>query len=120
LTPACRRSLANTDSIAAGHVGDPASAITRGEIRALVAQIRTAGSAATDREAFVDLLWQEAERQRLGLPGGDQAPASRRKVILGHGRRIQDGKAAPVRTDPKALPPGTVLTPDGRAIVDSL
>lgn len=107
-------SCSDRDSV--GHIGDPRSSIARREVRVLVAAVRAGGGNMTEREALADLLWQEAERLRLGLPGGERAEASRREVVRSHLGRIRDGQAMPVRSDRLAHPPGAVLTPCSHAL----
>jgi hypothetical protein len=101
-------------SVAATVQGEP---ITCGDVDALVARVKTAGGSMKVREALIDLVWQEAERKRLGLPGGERAAESRRKVVAAHRGRVLAGDAKKLRSDPDAMPPGTQLSACGRRLM---
>jgi len=73
-----------------------------------------------EAEALVDLLWQESERQRMGLPGGPNAKQARRTVALGHQNRLRAGATPPLRDNAKSLPAGATLTDCGHSLVTGL
>ena len=117
LISSCRSEPACANDAELGTVGDPTSAVTAAEVDSLAARVRTAGGSLTKADALVDLLWQESERQRLGLPGGPAAKQSRRKVALGHQNRLRAGTTPRLRDDPKRLPPGAKLTDCGQRVM---
>jgi hypothetical protein len=47
--------------------------ITRGEVEEAQARVAMAGGKMTPSEVFIDLLWQEYERVRLGLCGAKKS-----------------------------------------------
>jgi hypothetical protein len=55
--------------------------ISRDEVEALVANASASGARLNRAQALKDVLWQESERQRLGLPGGGDIQSSRREVV---------------------------------------
>ena len=106
-----------SDRSSLGTVGPGGEQIAGNEVSELVARVATAGGKMTRQSALVDLLWQEAERQRLGLPGGTQTRQSRRAVVNRHGRRIEGGETERLRSDPNRLPLGTQLTYCGEQLL---
>jgi hypothetical protein len=88
--------------------------ISSTEVAELRARVIAGGGSVTARAAFADVLWQEAERRRMNLPGGERAAVSRKDVVRGHGRRLLDGKTTALRSDPEALPPDVRLTECGQ------
>lgn len=106
------------DSAALARVGDEVGVIMIRDVRELVARVQTAGGAMSRRNAFLDLLWQESERQRLGLPGGERAADSRREVVFIHRDRLREGKATPLREDRSSLPGSTTLSKCGRRLLE--
>jgi hypothetical protein len=100
-----------------GTVGSTGAPILAAEVDELLARVRVAGGRTTRKRALNDLLWQESERQRLGLEGGINAPASRRATIVAYRTSIKKGpKSAPplVMTRP---PPGAKLSKCGEALM---
>jgi len=89
--------------------------ITRSEVEMLVANAGAAGGRLTVEQAFQDLLWQESERQRLGLPGGSELEKSRREVVRRYRQERRNREAINTRA---ALPPATVLTPCGAELLE--
>lgn len=61
--------------------------------------------------ALRELLWQESERQRLGLPGGDHIFASRSRTVVAYVDRLRAG-GGPIDLR-NELPQGTSLTSCG-------
>jgi hypothetical protein len=88
--------------------------ITRAEVDVLMANTTAAGARLTAEQSLRDLLWQESERQRLGLPGGPETQRSRNEAV----RRYRHArlKRAPIDTQ-GPLPDGTVLTPCGAKLL---
>lgn len=123
LAGACGREGARAESVVCsdasslGTVGRKGEPISGLEVRALVARVGMAGGRLTEREALIDLLWQESERRRLGLAGGSDASWSRRTLVQGHQDRLRRRQAGLLRADPTALPPGTRLTACGRKLL---
>jgi hypothetical protein len=88
--------------------------VSRAEVEVLAADTAAAGARLNLGQALRDLLWQEAERQRLGLPGGAQIARSRREAIRRYRReRLHRG---PIDTRGE-LPEGTELTACGHELL---
>jgi hypothetical protein len=92
-------------------------AITRAEVEETRSRVAMGRGRMTPRDAFTDLLWQEFERARLGLPGGALAPASRRRAVLIHKQRLIDGREDALRSDADQLPPNAKLSECGRRLL---
>jgi len=108
-----------TDAVLLGRVNRAgAESISRADVEEQRARAGTTGTWLTRRVAFADLLWQETERLRLGLPGGERAAESRRRLVTGHARRLLDHEVAPLRTKPEELPPDAQLTDCGRITLE--
>lgn len=87
--------------------------VTQDDFRWASVQGRAAGSRLDPRSALRDLLWQEAERQRQRLPGGEHARLSRRQALNDYvARRAQGAPALPLAE----MPPGAELTSCGRQV----
>lgn len=91
-----------------------AEPVLRKEVEALRGSVAVTGTSISSGAALADLLWQESERIRLGLPGGKQLASSRRMAIFAHARGLLDGTSPQLRNKPEALPPTTRLTNCGR------
>lgn len=100
-----------------GEIGDAGSGVTLAEVKTLVARIRSAGGSVSEGDALIDLLWQESERQRLGLPGAADAQFSRRKVALGHHKRLSTGATKRLRDSTHSVPDGATLTACGEGLL---
>ena len=62
------------------------------DVRQAQGQVKLFGGQLSDRDALIDVLWQDLGRQRLELPGGSEIYQSRRQVVrryksIGDGRR---------------------------------
>jgi hypothetical protein len=80
----------------------------------VTANAAAAGTRLTLEQAFRDVLWQESERQRLGLPGGPEVEKSRREAVIQYRRaRPTQGAIDMVA----ALPSGASLTPCGARLL---
>lgn len=101
-----------------GSIKNETTTVSRLDVEALRGKVLGSAGQMTEKEALADLLWQEKERIRLGLPGGEDAATSRQKVVLDHGRRIRSGEVSPLRKDSRALPPDAQLTQCGRRLWD--
>ena len=89
--------------------------IRSAEVNILAAESTAAGLRLTKAQAFRDLMWQEAERQRLGLPGGAELRKSRREVIRRY--RFERRSRDPIDTL-AALPEGATLTACGARLLE--
>lgn len=88
--------------------------IARDEVEAVVANASASGARLNRAQALKDVLWQEAERQRLGLPGGGNIQQSRREVV----RRYRDQRrTSPALDTQNTLPPGAELTACGARLI---
>lgn len=56
-------------------------AIAWKDVRQAQGQVRVLGGELGDRNALIDVLWQEHARQEAGLPGGTEIFRSRREVV---------------------------------------
>ena len=93
--------------------------ITERDVREQVARVAVAGGRMTQRDALIDLLWQEAERRRLGLPGGTEAEKSRQRVVVSHVDRLRNGQVQPLRANPSAIPTAVRVTACGSQLLQS-
>lgn len=100
-----------------GTIGKSGASIRVRDMKALIARVRVTGGSMTEHQALLDLLWQESERQRLGLPGGANAERSWRAVVLGHQDRLKSGAVKVLRLHSEELPRGAVLTQCGRQVL---
>ncbi len=89
------------------------------DVRQVQTQVRTVGGSVSDRDALIDVLWQELSRQDQGLPGGAEIFKSRRLVV----RRYRNGHDGPGGDKPAfvrgEVPREAVLTECGRTLLDS-
>ncbi len=85
-------------------VGD--TVVTGAELDFLLASPAAGGIILTREQGLKDLIWQEAERQRLGLPGGVEIQRSRRLAVQRY-RRERSRRPA---LDVERLPAHAVLT----------
>jgi hypothetical protein len=90
--------------------------ITRAEVDLLVGEAAAAGSQLSLPTAFRDLLWQEAERQRLGLPGGKDITSSRAEAVRRYRRTRMSREPIDLHHE---LPASAVLTACGTAILSA-
>jgi hypothetical protein len=95
-----------------GSVGDVK--IGRDEVEAVIANASASGAHLNEAQALKDILWQESERQRLGLPGGADIQQSRREVIRRYRGQRRTSQALDTQ---KALPPATELTACGTRLI---
>lgn len=101
-----------------GTVGDKGQSIEFHEVREFVGQSAAAGRPVSEAEAFRDILWQEVERQALGLPGGPQTTASRRQAVRQYASALKSQRRDPVRVDRQRVPTSTKLTACGQRLLD--
>ena len=113
----CERAPPCDEHAVLGTVGESGTPIRRTDVEALVVRARMSGVEATVGPSFVDLMWQEAERQRLGLPGGDQASASWQTVVRRRARGLDQGRPVAPAVQRTGLPPDARLTSCGAALV---
>lgn len=100
-----------------GTVGPSGAPILAAEVEESMARVKLAGGRTTRKRALKDLLWQEAERQRLGLDGGEKAPASRRAAIVAYQASLKKGATPGPPLTLTALPPNARLSKCGEAIM---
>jgi hypothetical protein len=81
-------------------------------------RVELAAGKMTLQSALIDVLWQERERQRLGLAGGERATASRRSAVLAHRSRLRQHRDDRLRSNAGAVPEGTHLTECGRGLLN--
>lgn len=113
----CTRAPPCDEQAVLGTVGESGTPIRKTDVEALVVRARMSGVEAAVGPSFVDLMWQEAERQRLGLPGGDQASASWQTVVRRHARGLDQGRPIAPAAQRTGLPPDARLTACGAALV---
>jgi hypothetical protein len=88
--------------------------ITAAEVTLLIGESGAAGARLTATQALRDILWQESERQRLGLPGGDALTESRREVV----KRYRRERASRVAIETQhGLPDGVQMTSCGNTML---
>jgi hypothetical protein len=100
-----------------GTVGESGAPVRLSDVPAFVVRARMGGVETAVGPSLVDLMWQEAERQRLGLPGGDQASASWQTVVRRHARGLDQGRPISPAAGRTGLPPDARLTACGNALV---
>jgi hypothetical protein len=113
----CTRAPPCDEQAVLGTVGESGAPIRASDVQAVVVRARMGGVEAAVGPSFVDLMWQEAERQRLGLPGGDQASASWQTVVRRHARGLDQGRPIAPAAQRTGLPPDARLTACGAALV---
>lgn len=113
----CQASTTCDGNVELGRLTVPGAApILLKDVHELQARAATEGTTMNEEVALRDLLWQEKERIRLGLPGGQSAAQSRRRAVSQHARRLLDGKASALGIASRSLPPEAQLTTCGRAL----
>jgi len=96
LQTACDHSSASAPNDCGGQlalVGDVP--LSTDELASFVGETAAAGQRLPQDRALRDLVWQEAERQRLALPGGADLRKSRRAAIRAIGvtvRRVSESR----------------------------
>ena len=113
----CTRVAPCDERAVLGTVGESGAPIRLSDVQAVVVRARMGGAEAAIGPSLVDLMWQEAERQRLGLPGGDQASASWQTVVRRHARGLDQGRPIAPAAQRTGLPPDARLTACGAALV---
>jgi len=85
------------------------------ELTFFAGETAAAGQRLPQDRALRDLVWQEAERQRLGLPGGPDLRKSRHAAIRAYRQERVTGQREPLAMD--VLPAGASLTPCGERVI---
>jgi hypothetical protein len=117
LAHGCTRATPCDERAVLGTVSESGAPIRLADVEALVVRARMSGIETAVGASFVDLMWQEAARQRLGLPGGDQASASWQIVVRRHARGLDQGRPITPAVQRAELPPDARLTACGAALV---
>lgn len=116
LQTACDHSSASAPNDCGGQlalVGDVP--LSTDELASFVGETAAAGQRLPQDRALRDLVWQEAERQRLGLPGGPDLRKSRHAAIRAYRQERVTGQREPLAMD--VLPAGASLTPCGERVI---
>ena len=85
------------------------------ELAFFTGETAAAGQRLPQDRALRDLVWQEAERQRLGLPGGPDLRKSRHAAIRAYRHERVAGQREPLAMD--VLPAGASVTPCGERVI---
>lgn len=89
------------------------------DVRQVQGQVRVGGGTQSDRDAFVDVLWQELARQRQGLPGGAETYKSRRLIV----RQYRNGRNGDPNDKPAfdrdRIPEEAILTACGDTLLNA-